>query len=74
MSHREIEGVKQAVLSVGPLRGYMTRPIVLCSELVSAVQLRVQLRSINQREMEVEESPLLIFGTRKRLVKIFGEA
>jgi hypothetical protein len=38
-------------------------------ELVSAVQLRLQLCSVNQRTREVEESPLLNFVTRKRLVK-----
>jgi hypothetical protein len=33
------------------------------------VQLRVELWSINQRATEAEESPLLRFVTRKRLVK-----
>jgi hypothetical protein len=38
-------------------------------ERVSAVQLRVQLWNVNQRATEAEESPLLRFVTRKRLVK-----
>jgi hypothetical protein len=33
------------------------------------VQLSVQLWSVNQRKTEAEESPLLRFVTRKRLVK-----
>jgi hypothetical protein len=37
--------------------------------LGSTVQLRVQLWSVNQRAAEAEESPLLRFVTRKRLVK-----
>jgi hypothetical protein len=39
------------------------------SEPGSSVELRVQLWSVNQRTTEAEESPLLIFVTRKRLVK-----
>jgi hypothetical protein len=35
----------------------------------STKQLRVQLWSVNQRATEAEESPLLRFVTRKRLVK-----
>jgi hypothetical protein len=35
----------------------------------ATVQLRVQLWSVNQRATEAEESPLLRFVTRKRLVK-----
>jgi hypothetical protein len=35
----------------------------------ATVQLRVQLWSVNQRATEAEESPLLRFVTRKRLMK-----
>jgi hypothetical protein len=38
---------------------------------VSALQLRVQLWSVNQWATEAEESPLLRFATGKRLMKIF---
>jgi hypothetical protein len=40
----------------------------------SAVQLRVQLWSVNQRATEAEESPLLKFVTKKHLVKILQTA
>jgi hypothetical protein len=36
----------------------------------SAMQLRVQLWSVKQRATEADESPLLRFVTRKRLVKM----
>jgi hypothetical protein len=70
----------QAVFSVGPLREYMTRQTVFCSESkCSAVQLRVQLWSVNQQVTEAKESPLLKFFlvkilrtavAKKRLVEI----
>jgi hypothetical protein len=47
---------------------YNERPTIIGSP-VESNQLRVQLWSVNQRAMEVEESPLLRFVTRKRLVK-----
>jgi hypothetical protein len=58
----------QAVFSVGPLRRYITRPTVFCSgsECSAVVGSNVE---VNQRATEAEESPLLIFVTRKRLVK-----
>jgi hypothetical protein len=40
---------------------------------VSALQLRVQLWSVNQQAMEAEESPLLRFVTKKCVVKTFAE-
>jgi hypothetical protein len=43
----------------------MIRPTVP----VSAMQLRVQLWSVNQRATEAEESPLPRMVTMKRLVK-----
>jgi hypothetical protein len=43
--------------------------LTLTVEWVSAVQLGVQLRRCNQRVTKTEESPLLRFVTRKRLVK-----
>jgi hypothetical protein len=57
----------QVVFSVDPLRGYMIRPTVFCS--ASAVELRVQLWSVNRRTAEAEESPSLRSVTRKRLMK-----
>jgi hypothetical protein len=72
--HTTTEEVMQAAFSVGPLRDYMTRPTEFIS--ASAVQLRPfsggvegSLWSVNQRATEAEESPLLRFVTRKRLVK-----
>jgi hypothetical protein len=47
----------------GPCRG------VILKTTGATVQLRVQSWSVNQRVTEVEESPLLRFVTRKRLVK-----
>jgi hypothetical protein len=58
----------QAMFSVGPLRGRMTRLTDLVQRM-SAVQLMVQLWSVNQRATEAEESPLLRFVTKKRLGK-----
>jgi hypothetical protein len=47
---------------------------VVCAEeffkiIGATVKLRIQLWSVNQRTTEAEESPLLRFFTRKRLVK-----
>jgi hypothetical protein len=39
------------------------------SEAGSSVELRVQLWSVNQQATEAEESPLLRFVTRKRLMQ-----
>jgi hypothetical protein len=57
-----------AVFSVGPLRGYATRPTVFVQR-VSAVQLRVQVWSVDQRATEIEASALVRFITRTRVVK-----
>jgi hypothetical protein len=43
--------------------------VKLAAQFSSVVELRVQPWSVNQRATEAEESPLLRFATRKRLVK-----
>jgi hypothetical protein len=66
-SHNNRRDDAGGVLCESAPRLYGERP---CSvQRVSAVQLRVQLWSVNQLATEAEESELFKFVTRKRLVR-----
>jgi hypothetical protein len=57
VTSRNNREVLQAAFSVGPLRGYITRPTELSSvQRVSAVQLRVHLWGVKQRATAAENS------------------
>jgi hypothetical protein len=55
--------IKRLCFLRGPCQG------VILKTVGATVQWRVQLWSVKQRATEAEESPLLRFVTRKRLVK-----
>jgi hypothetical protein len=59
----EAEGIVEATTRRGSCRG------VILKTVGATVQLRVQFWSVNQQATEAEESPLLRFVTRKRILK-----